>query len=60
MSDLLAIFGPATSDTELLAKIATYRPDRVTVLLEDAEAGQASEESAAGASRTAAPLPEKG
>jgi hypothetical protein len=34
MSDLLAIFGPAASDAELLEAIAVYRPDRVTVLVE--------------------------
>jgi hypothetical protein len=48
MSDLLAIFGSADSDAELLSRIAAYRPDRVTVLLEDVDADWASDESRAG------------
>jgi nitrogenase molybdenum-iron protein alpha/beta subunit len=36
MSDLLAVFGPAESDEELLDGIAAYHPDRVTVLVTDA------------------------
>ena len=36
MSDLLAVFGPAESDEELLDGIADYHPDRVTVLVTDA------------------------
>ncbi len=48
MSDLLAIFGPADSDAELLERIAAYRPDRVTVLLEDADTDWALDESSAG------------
>jgi len=48
MSDLLAIFGPADSDSELLAGIAAYGPDRVTVLVEDGEADLATEDSRAG------------
>jgi hypothetical protein len=50
MSDLLAIFGPADSDAELLAEITTYGPDRVTVLLEDADADWAFDDSSAGES----------
>lgn len=34
MSDLLAIFGSTDSDAEVVAKIAAYHPDRVTVLVE--------------------------
>ncbi len=49
MSDLLAIFGPADSDTELLEGIAAYRPTRVTVLVPEGEAGLVNEESSAGA-----------
>jgi hypothetical protein len=48
MSDLLAIFGPAESDPELLDAIAVYRPDRVTVLIED-DANLINEDSEAGA-----------
>ena len=36
MSDLLAVFGPAESDEELLDGIAAYHPNRVTVLVTDA------------------------
>jgi class 3 adenylate cyclase len=49
MSDVLAIFGPADSDPELLEAIAISRPDRVTVLIEDAEASLVGEDSEAGA-----------
>jgi hypothetical protein len=35
MSDLLAIFGPAEADEELLSEIAHARPHRVTILIED-------------------------
>ena len=49
MSDLLAIFGPADSDTELLEGIAAYRPTRVTVLVPEGEADLVNEESSAGA-----------
>ncbi len=48
MSDLLAIFGPTDSDAALLAAIEAYRADRVTVLLEAADAGWVHEESEAG------------
>jgi hypothetical protein len=37
MSDLLAIFGPSETDAELLAEIASARPDRVTILIEDGD-----------------------
>ena len=47
MSDLLAIFGPADSDADLVAQIATYRPNRVVVLLEDAETDWAHDDSLA-------------
>jgi hypothetical protein len=49
MSDLLAIFGPADSDAELLERIATYHPDRVTVLVPDGEPDLVSENSSEGA-----------
>jgi hypothetical protein len=45
MSDLLAVFGPAESDDELLDGIAAYHPDRVTVLVSDAGADLAGDES---------------
>jgi hypothetical protein len=34
MSDLLAIFGPNDTDSELLTEIERIHPDRVTVLIE--------------------------
>lgn len=34
MSDLLAIFGPTDSDSELLSEIERLHPTRVTVLIE--------------------------
>jgi hypothetical protein len=49
MSDLLAIFGPSDSDSVLLAEIARLRPGRVTVLIEDVDAGWAYDDSPAGA-----------
>jgi hypothetical protein len=33
MSDLLAIFSGAEDDADIMAGIASYRPDRVTVLV---------------------------
>ncbi len=48
MSDLLAIFGPPDSDAELLAGIAAYGPDRVTVLVADGDADLATDDSVAG------------
>ena len=48
MSDLLAIFGSADDDSEILAGIAAYHPDRVTVLLESSDAELVAEESIAG------------
>jgi hypothetical protein len=47
MTDLLAIFGPAESDAELLEEIAAYRPDRVTVLVEESDAKLIDEDSPA-------------
>ena len=35
MSDVLAIFGPSDTDSELIAEIARLHPTRVTVLIED-------------------------
>lgn len=37
MSDLLAIFGPTDTDSELLTEIERLRPKHVTVLIEGAE-----------------------
>ena len=33
MSDLLAVFSGAEDDADLMARITSYRPDRVTVLV---------------------------
>jgi hypothetical protein len=49
MSDVLAIFGPAAIDSELIGEIARLHPTRVTVLIDDAGAGWATDESPAGA-----------
>jgi hypothetical protein len=48
MSDVLAIFGTADGDAELLSEIATCHPRRVTVLLEDGHADLLNQESAEG------------
>jgi hypothetical protein len=48
MSDLLAIFGTPASDAELLDEIAANRPNRVTLLIEDADADLIHEASPAG------------
>jgi hypothetical protein len=45
MSDLLAIVGLAERDEELLEEIARRRPNRVTVLVEDADADLAADDS---------------
>jgi len=37
MSELLAIFGPTDTDSELLTEIVRQRPGRVTVLIEGAD-----------------------
>jgi len=49
MSDLLAIFGPNDTDSELLTEIERLHPDRVTVLIEGAENDWASDDSSFGA-----------
>jgi hypothetical protein len=49
MSDLLAVFGTADSDPELLQSIAVYRPGRVTVLVPDGGADLVNEDSSEGA-----------
>ena len=43
MSELLAIFGPADTDAELLAKIAAAHPNRVTILIEDVDSDLADQ-----------------
>jgi hypothetical protein len=48
MSDVLAIFGPAETDSELIAEIARLRPTRVTVLIEEASTGWATDDSPLG------------
>jgi hypothetical protein len=45
MSDLLAIFGPNDTDSELLTEIERLHPDRVTVLIEGVERDWASDDS---------------
>jgi hypothetical protein len=49
MSDLLAIFGPTDSDSDLIREIARLHPTRVTVLIEDVEADWALDDSPTGA-----------
>ncbi|HEX5191259.1 MAG TPA: hypothetical protein VFW09_00540 [Solirubrobacteraceae bacterium] len=48
MTDLLAIFGPTDTDSELLTEIERMRPSRVTVLIEGADGDWASDDSYAG------------
>jgi hypothetical protein len=48
MSELLAIFGPADNDAELLGEITRLRPRRVTVLIEGVDPDWASDDSTAG------------
>ncbi len=48
MSDLLAIFGPSDSDTDLINEISRLHPTRVTVLIEDVDANWAYDDSSAG------------
>ena len=48
MSDLLAIFGPTDTDSELLTEIERMRPSRVTVLIEGADSDWATDDSYAG------------
>jgi hypothetical protein len=45
MSDLLAIFGPNDTDSELLTEIERLHPDRVTVLIEGPETDWANDDS---------------
>jgi len=48
MSDLLAIFGPSDSDSELISEISRLHPTRVTVLVEDVGSDWAYDETPAG------------
>jgi hypothetical protein len=48
MSDLLAIFGPTDTDSELLTEIERMRPTRVTVLIEGGDGDWANDASYAG------------
>ena len=48
MSDLLAVFGPNDTDSELLTEIERLHPDRVTVLIEGTDSDWASDDSYAG------------
>ncbi|MGI8507044.1 MAG: hypothetical protein ACR2MK_09650 [Solirubrobacteraceae bacterium] len=43
MSELLAIFGAADADAELLTRITAHRPTRVAVLIEDGDADLADD-----------------
>jgi hypothetical protein len=45
MSDILAIFGPNDTDSELLTEIERLHPDRVTVLIEGVEHDWANDDS---------------
>ncbi len=49
MSELLAIFGPADGDAELLSEIERLHPRRVTVLVEGVDPDWAYDDSTAGA-----------
>jgi hypothetical protein len=51
MSDLLAIVGPSNTENELLEEIASWRPDRVTVLVEDEDTDWALDDSSSGHAR---------
>jgi len=48
MSDVLAIFGPSDTDSELIRDIARLHPTRVTVLIEEVASDWALDESPAG------------
>ena len=48
MSELLAIFGPNDSDSELLTEIERMRPARVTVLLDGVDSDWALDEGPTG------------
>jgi len=48
MSDLLAIVGPSDAEDELLDEIASWRPERVTVLVQDGDKDWAFDESLSG------------
>ncbi len=45
MSELLAIFGPTDTDSELLTEIERLQPRRVTVLIEGADSDWATDDS---------------
>ena len=46
MSDLLAIFGPTDSDSDLVTEIERLHPNRVTVLIDGVDTDWAYEDSA--------------
>ena len=48
MSELLAVFGPNDSDSELLTEIERLRPTRVTVMLDGVDCDWATDESLTG------------
>ena len=48
MSDVLALFGPTDTDSELIREIARLHPTRVTVLIADVDADWAADESPTG------------
>jgi hypothetical protein len=51
MTDLLAVAGPEDADPQLVEQIASRRPDRVTVLVEDGDRGWALDDSPDGIAR---------
>jgi hypothetical protein len=51
MSDLLAVVAPGHNDSELLEELEWRHPDRVTVLLEEGDAGWGTDDSLVGIAR---------
>jgi hypothetical protein len=51
MSDLLAIVGPSDAEDELIDEIASWRPARVTVLVQDGDTDWAFDDSLSGQAR---------
>ncbi len=47
MSDVLAIFGPSDTDSDLIREIGRLHPTRVTVLIEDVDTDWALDETPA-------------
>jgi hypothetical protein len=51
MSDLLAIVGPSDAEDELIDEIASWRPARVTVLVQDGDTDWPFDDSLSGLAR---------